>query len=262
MPTDIWAYPDTEAVFPPSQAHEHIMWLSLDSLAPFWEDFPLFAKCLPSVRAAARAALEPYQKGETTSPAETRFASALSSRLPQPKADEIMSFLDSLTRLRNLDEAGPWRAFFGEFQHDLQVDGVRPDMCQTLSDQFKEGVVAEKKSRTEKLRDAVMDTTLSEWDLAIHAFYGLNYYSTDQFDKSVVIVALNHLTDAILFNQFLARWITTLPASEQNALLTAVRKSWAETAEADPIAAMKGETVDGQAIAAAIPPASSLVQTF
>ncbi|MEJ6404136.1 hypothetical protein [Yoonia sp. 2307UL14-13] len=242
--------------------HEIIVWLSLDSLGVFWEDYPVLAEYLPQARDAARAALEPYQWGETTAPAETRLDEALAARISPAKSREIALFLQSLVKLESLDQVGPWRAFFGEFQHALSVEGLKPETAQLLSDHFKEEVVAENTARTQKLQEAVTDVALSDWDLAIHAYYGFNYYSTDQFDKSVVIVGLSELTDAVLFNAFLARRVTTLPEAEQDAVLQAVRQNWVDIAEADPIAAMKGETVDGEAIAAAIPPASVLVQTY
>jgi hypothetical protein len=259
MTTDIWDYPETEAVFPPTSAHERIMWLSLESLTHFWADYSVVSGCLPQVRDAARAALEPFQLGQTNEPAEIRFGDSLLTLLEPVKAQAVLDFTTGLSQLQSPEMVGPWRAFFGQYQRKLNVAGLRPEVAELLANQFREDVVKTKKDREEALKLAVTDITLSEWDLAIHAFYGLNYYSTDQFDKSVVLVGLSALTDAVLFNEFLKNHVVTLTTAEQDMLLEAVRNSWIEIAEADPIAAMKGLTVDGQAEAARIPPAAHLV---
>lgn len=259
MTTDIWNYPDTEAVFAPTSRHEHIVWLSLESLASFWKHYPVLEGCLVDVRTAARAALEPYQLGQTQSPAELRFATALQTRLQPAKAQAVATFLEGLADLQGLEMIGPWRNFFGQHQRQLSVEGVRPEAAELLAAAFRDDVIKVKKDREEMLRSEVTDIVLSDWDLAIHAYYGLNYFSTDQFDKSTVLVGLNGLTDATLFNRFLQEQVLVLPAHEQDALLTSVRESWVDIAQADPIAAMKGIAVDGVAEAAKIPPAAQLV---
>jgi len=259
MATDIWNYPDTEAVFSPTAAHERIVWLSLQSLASFWESYPVFDGCLTEVRVAARAALVPYQLGQTQEPAETRFEAVLATYVQPAKAQDVAAFMGGLQQLLSLELIGPWRNFFGQNQHQLSVEGLRPEIAELLAGCFRGEVIRVKKDREELLRNAVADINLSDWDLAIHAYYGLNYYSTDQFDKSVVLAGLNALTDATLFNTFLRERIVTLAVQEQDALLHAVRKSWIEISEADPIAAMKGLVVDGEAEAARIPPAAHLI---
>lgn len=262
MNTDIWQYPQTEAVFSPKRAHEHMRWLSLDSLAPFWADYPVFNGRLPQARQAARDALEPYQRGATRDPAEIRFDTALAKHLPDPKMREVAGFMAGLCRFERLEHLGAWRAYFGAHQHETALPGLPPETAARLFQQFRDDVVTVAKDRRQALREAVTANPLSDWDPAIHAFYGLNYYSSDQFDKSVVLVGLHQLTDAILFNTFLAQRVTTLPLDQQNAVLAAVRDNWAELAADDPIVAMKGLQVDGAAIAAQIPPAAALIVTL
>lgn len=262
MNTDIWQYPQTEAVFSPTRAHERIMWLSLDSLAPFWADYPVFNGYLPQARQAARGALEPYQRGATRDPAEIRFDAALAQHLPGTMAREVAGFMAGLSRFERLEHLGAWRAYFSAHQHEIALPGLPPETAARLLHQFRDEVITVAKDRRQVLQEAVTTNTLSDWDLGIHAFYGLNYYSSDQFDKSVVLVGLHQLTDAILFNTFLAQRVTTLPLDQQNAVLAAVQDNWAELAADDPIAARKGLQLDGAAIAAQMPPAAALIATL
>jgi hypothetical protein len=243
----------------PTHAHERIVWLSLDCLTPVWKDYPVILGSLAQVREAARIALDPCLRGKTQEPADVRFTDALSVLLSAEKARTISNFMMGLQRLQTCDQVGPWRAFFGQYQHRLDVDGLRLDVATLLATHFREDVVTTRRTRERRLRQAVTDIPLSDWDRAVHAFYGLGEYHVGQFDKNIVLVGLSALTDAIVFNDFLEKRVMALGPAEQDALLVAVRKSWIEIALADPIAALKGTVIDGEAEAMRIPPAKNTI---
>ena len=226
--TDIWDYPDTDAVHAPTRAHEFVVWTSLAGLDPFWRSFEAFDGRTDELREIARDALVPYQEGRTAAPVEDAFLDAVAAG---PGA-KVRTGIEGLWRTASAREIVPgfseWEGWFSMRQHEPEIVGVEPVQAENLMKAFRSEVVRLARERREMLRGHLTDRPLPEWDLAIHAYYGYNYYHLDSTDRSVVLTGLGQFDRAVLFDAFVRAHVLTLPEGAQAALHTALVRDWQE----------------------------------
>lgn len=239
---NILDYPDTDAVHPDDRAHAIILWLSLDSLDPFWRlSFPSCAPLLPTMRACAREALSERHAGRATS-VRTAFEACLTDRGGAGHEDAA----EWADRLLSADEyiegtagLGPWQGFLGQGQGDPDLYGLDNEaLAEELADTFRAEVAKPSRRIMDAVRAQAMNRTLSDWDMEQHARYGENYHETGETDRSAILTAVGQLGRNLRFLDWMRRRVLTLPQVEQDNLHRALLREWGASAEAGPAVEM------------------------
>ncbi len=219
-----------------SFAHQLVIWLSLDSLEPFWMTLPPFAAHLQPIRDAARTALQKWHLHPETDLPESWFFATLSAALPADAVTGVRGFFDAAARLKANADLGYWRSWVSQNQHRPDVPGMAPDAATALMKMYRDDVVAKGNAVWEKVRVQIKSAPLTDWDMHIHAEYGLCTEETDQFDESMLLSGVSDLKNNLLFNNFLAQHVLTRPQHDQDCLAAAVRAEWADLWSDDPSA--------------------------
>jgi hypothetical protein len=235
-----------------------VIWLSLDSLQPFWMAIPPFDALILPVRHAAQDAVRRWHNGAVARP-ETMFFDALTQTMPEPSVTTIRQFFDCVAQFDSNHDIGYWQSWVSQNQHRPDVPGMDAATAMGLMKKYQDDVAKKNNVLWAKIAAAIKATPLSDWDLFIHATYCYCTDETSQFAESLLLSGLSSLQYNLLFNTFVAQHILTLPAADQDHLLHAVQAEWADL-WSEPMsglpAAMQTETA---ADAAKIRPASGIV---
>ncbi|MFP7675603.1 hypothetical protein ACG74X_19870 [Marivita sp. S0852] len=228
MMTDIWDYPETDAVHSPTREHEFVVWISLEGLDPFWRSLDAIGSRADAFRDIARTVLLPYQTGTSREPVDGAFLAAIDDQLGNGARASIEGLFRTALAREDVPGFVEWEGWFSMRQHEPEITGVDPLTAVNLMEIYRAEVPGLQRKREAMLKDHLVGPPLSEWDLAIHAFYGYNYYHADRTDRSVVLTGLRQFDRAILFATFLRTHVLPLPDGVREALHAELRRDWEE----------------------------------
>lgn len=244
-----------------SRRHQLVVWLSLDSLNPYWATLPPVGPDPALVRAAAQAGLRDWHAAAGSDAPEAWFLARLANIAPPQLCTAMQGFMDAVLRVQTSEALGYWKSWMGQNQHRPVVPGMDPAAATALMKLYRDEVVTKPKAAWADLRAAIKATPLSDWDMSIHADYGFCTEETDQFAESVLLSGLATLRSDLHFNSFIAQHVLALPAQDQACLLAAVRAEWADlwADEADDLGTMLPGAHKTPQDAGRIPPAAEVV---
>ena len=231
MSNNILDYPDTEAVFPDNRAHALLLWLSLESLDPFWKaGFPALSERLDALRSAARFGLKKRHDDRNASVRQNAQAA-----MDAETSELFRAFLVRDDFLQEVSGLDAWASFFSAFRSEPETFGLSdPEHAHDLAKNYKADVSKMVRSIMAELRASILQAPLSDWDMEQHARYGENYHEDGKGDRSAILSNLSALLAAHLFDDFMKTNVLTLPAAEQERLHTAVQAEWSEGLD-DPV---------------------------